>query len=277
MLEKINNDLIIHNIFIDGSYLDNQSGIGIFDKTNGKKIFYKINNLNTSIEVEKEALKYALKYVNKENIKKFNIFTDCKYIVDKFKKKLTNINTFNDIKWIPRELNTISDELASKGRLLNVNDSNLIKDSLNDNDIFEEKEILIDCCFEIENNFLIKIENRFDKKISKKNNKQLITKININNFIKEISNFYNFNDKISLLKSLSTNDEEIIIDSLIKDVCIDDFCNSDILIENNLFLLAFTIINKNERSESFNNFIKKNKCSKQINQKQINFLLEKLK
>lgn len=277
MLEKINNDLIIHNIFIDGSYLDNQSGIGIFDETNGKKIFYKINNLNTSIEVEKEALKYALKYVNKENIKKFNIFTDCKYIVDKFKKKLTNINTFNDIKWIPRELNTISDELASKGRLLNVNDSNLIKDSLNDNDIFEEKEILIDCCFEIENNFLIKIENRFDKKISKKNNKQLITKININNFIKEISNFYNFNDKISLLKSLSTNDEEIIIDSLIKDVCIDDFCNSDILIENKLFLLAFTIINKNERSESFNNFIKKNKCSKQINQKQINFLLEKLK
>lgn len=112
---------MLHNIYIDGSFLDNNSGIGIYDSYNNNRLFFKINGLTSSVETEKEALKYALDYVKKENIKNFNILTDCKYIVEKFRKVLSNNKYFNDLKWIPREENTIADELATLGRLT-IND-----------------------------------------------------------------------------------------------------------------------------------------------------------
>lgn len=267
---------MLHNIYIDGSFLDNNSGIGIYDSYNNNRLFFKINGLTSSVETEKEALKYALDYVKKGNIKNFNILTDCKYIVEKFRKVLSNNKYFNDLKWIPREENAIADELATLGRLT-TNDY-LIKTPFNDELFFKEKTIFNSYNFYIEDNCLIKEENIIDKTFKK--NKSYIVKNSIflnNNLVNEIKEKYNFYDKIFLLKQLIKNEkEELIIDCLENNINIEIFSDGFDYLNNILFIFAFTIINKNERNENFNNFIKKYNCSKQINQKDLLNLLKNL-
>ncbi len=264
---------MLHNIYIDGSFLNNNSGIGIYDETNNKELFFKVNGLISSIEAEKEALKYALEYVKKENIKKFNILTDCKYISEKFKKILKNNKYFNDLKWIPRELNYIADKLANQGRL--TKDINLIKEKLEDNIYFRNDKNIYN--FYLKNNFLFKEEHFIDLTLSKKNIKLKISQIDFDNILLDIKNIYNLESKIELLRTLSSkHKEDLIVDCIENNILLEDLIDSNFIKENNIFMFAFSILKKEERSKNFNYLIKKYNFSKQINKNNINNLFNKL-
>lgn len=257
----------IHNICIDGSYnnTNGSSGIGIYDIMKEKKIFYKIIGIKSRTEAEEEALKHALIYVKKNNIEKFRILTDCYYIMSEYKHKLIKFEKCEDVIWIPRELNSIADSLANEGRN-------------NTEEIYTKYKMKIETKksydFKIKNHDLVKKEKTSITIEVDTETRTPLTEISL--FIK---NNYSLNSKRNLIKLLSENSdlhiEKIIFDVVFNNAQINNNIKSK-LIKNNLFLFAFSIIHKNERSENFKKMIKKYHITKCPNSKEIEKLLNRI-
>lgn len=257
----------IHNICIDGSHnnSDGSSGIGIYDTMNGYKVFYKIIGLKSALEAEEEALKYALMYIKKNKIERFRILTDCLSLQSEYKYKLITFEKCEDVIWIPRELNSIADSLANEGR--NTNKEIYTKYKLK----IESKKSYN---FKIKDNDLIKKEKTSITIELNTETKTPLTEISL-----YIKNNFSLNAKRNLIKTLSKTSsveiERMIFDLIFNNV---EFTNSNKskIIKNNLFLFAFSILHKNERTEMLRKIIKKYKITACPTSKEIEILLNRI-
>lgn len=127
-------------IYVDASFHKNNknNAIGLYDVCRGYSISLNVNHLNTSSECELYAIYYAFYYIIKFGYKNCHVLSDSLQSANNKLVRKMFLSYNIGLSWIPREINTIADDLSKSEPVNRVDELSIV------NLLFDYSKVLSD-------------------------------------------------------------------------------------------------------------------------------------